>query len=81
MRTTIELTAEQHEGLAAMAARRKLRGFSALVQEAVDAYLTAHANERIGALPALEGSVSDDDAAELRTRIAELWHADWRAPA
>ena len=81
MRTTIELTPEQHEGLSALALRRDLRGFSALVQEAVDAYLSAHADEQLEALLALEGSVSDDEAGEMRKRIADLWRADWRTPA
>jgi hypothetical protein len=79
MRTTVELTAEQHEGLTALAARRNLRGFSVLVQEAVDAYLSSHADETIEALLALEGSISDGEADEVRARIADLWQSEWRA--
>lgn len=39
MRTTIELTDEQRAALLALAARRGLRGYSSLVQEALAAYL------------------------------------------
>lgn len=39
MRTTIELTDEQRAALLAMAARRGLRGYSSLVQEALAKYL------------------------------------------
>ena len=81
MRTTIELTPEQHEGLSALAVRRNLRGFSALVQEAVDAYLSAHADKHLEVLLALEGSVTDEEAGEIRERIADLWSSDWRTPA
>ncbi|MGH9228435.1 MAG: hypothetical protein ACRD07_06830 [Acidimicrobiales bacterium] len=81
MRTTIELTDEQHQALAAIAARRKLRGFSTLVQEAVDDYLQAHADEAIAAALALRGSISDDEARMMRQHIAEMWGSAWRAPA
>ena len=80
MRTTVELTPEQHEGLTALATRRNIRGFSPLVQEAVDAYLTAHADEQIESLLALEGSISDEEAGELRARIDRLWSSEWRSP-
>lgn len=36
MRTTVEITAEQHRALSAIAQRRGLRVFSTLVQEALD---------------------------------------------
>ena len=39
MRTTIELTDEQRARLLAVAARRGLRGYSLVVQEALAAYL------------------------------------------
>jgi hypothetical protein len=67
--------------MAALAARRKLRGFSVLVQEAVDAYLQAHDIENIEAALALEGSITDDEADEIRRRIDDLWASPWRTPA
>ena len=39
MRTTVEISAEQHRALSAIAQRRGVRGFSVLVQEALDTYL------------------------------------------
>ncbi|MBI5244905.1 MAG: hypothetical protein HY922_14660 [Elusimicrobia bacterium] len=39
MRTTIELTDEQRGALLELAGRRGLRGYSSLVQEALDRYL------------------------------------------
>lgn len=81
MRTTIELTDEQRRALTALAARRKLRGFSVLVQEAIDAYLQAHEAENIEAVLALEGSITDAEADEMRRRIDELWASPWRTPA
>lgn len=39
MRTTIDLSDEQRAALLAMAARRGLRGYSSLVQEALAKYL------------------------------------------
>jgi hypothetical protein len=39
MRTTIELTDDQRAKLLALAAKRRLRGYSALIQEALERYL------------------------------------------
>ena len=45
MRTTVEITSAQRARLLALAARRGDKGFSRLVQEALDAYLGAVAGE------------------------------------
>ena len=39
MRTTVEISEHQHRALTELALRRRIRGFSLLVQEAIDFYL------------------------------------------
>lgn len=78
MRTTIEISDRQHQALSALAQRRGLRGFSQLVQEAVDSYLADLRQDEIGALLALEGILTDREETQLRSRI-EATRATWRA--
>ncbi|HEY3630549.1 MAG TPA: hypothetical protein VGL21_06600 [Jatrophihabitantaceae bacterium] len=78
MRTTIELTDEQHRALAAVARKRGLRGFSAVVQEAVAVYLDALDTDETDLLLSLEGTLSVDDERQLRSRIDDA-KATWRA--
>ena len=73
MRTTVELRDDQHAALAALASRRGLRGYSALVQEALDLYLREHASDRLTEVLQLRGILADDEAAEVERRIAEAW--------
>jgi len=80
MRTTVEITDEQRDALNALASRRGLRGYSTLVQEAIDLYLAAHEHERIEAALALRGSITEAEAEEMRRRIAEAW-ATWPDPS
>ena len=78
MRTTIEITSEQRARLMEMAARRGEKGFSKLVQHALDAYLRAQAGEdkkRRRALM-LKGALAARDADRLRAatqQIRESW--------
>jgi metal-responsive CopG/Arc/MetJ family transcriptional regulator len=78
MRTTVEITEEQRARLLALAARRGEKGFSKLVQEALDRYLAgvdAREKEVRSAL-AVIGSFDDAEGAELEheTRsIRESW--------
>jgi len=80
MRTTVEITDAQHRVLSAVAQQRGLRGFSALVQEALDAYLQdLHADE-IELLLSLEGTLDEheeDEEDEVRSRI-EATRQTWR---
>ena len=76
MRTTVELRDDQHAALAALASRRGLRGYSALVQEALDVYLREHASERLAETLRLRGILAEDEAAEVERRIAEA-RATW----
>lgn len=78
MRTTVEITDEQHLALSALAQRRGYRGLSTLVQEALDAYLQAVSAEEIDHLLGLEGILGDDEERKVRDRIDEardLWRA------
>ena len=77
MRTTVELRDDQHAALAALASRRGMRGYSALVQEALDLYLREHGPERLAEILQLRGILADDEAAEVEHRIAEAW-ATWK---
>jgi hypothetical protein len=43
MRTTVEMKPEHRRALRAMAARRGYRGFSAVLEEAIDTYLADQA--------------------------------------
>ena len=79
MRTTIEISEQARARLLELAARRGLKGYSKLVEEAVDLYLreldrSAEARQR--AL-ALRGALSGEDAEALR-REALRTRASWR---
>jgi hypothetical protein len=77
MRTTVEIREEQRIALAAIAAKRGLRGYSTLVQEAIDAYLADTSGEELDALLTLRGSLTPEQADEMERRIAEAW-TSWR---
>lgn len=79
MRTTVEITAEQRARLLEMAARRGEKGFSKLVQEALDAFLASQDDKerRIERAARLRGSLNSAEAEALRERAREL-REDWR---
>lgn len=79
MRTTVEITDVQRAGLLDLAARRGEKGFSRLVQEAVDRFLAdEHAGKgRVEAALALEGSMTAEAADELTASVARL-RSNWR---
>lgn len=79
MRTTIELKDEHRAALLELAARRKRKGFSSLIGEAVDVYLKSVSDEdekRKRALAA-RGSFTAKEAGALRDRVQEI-HDKWR---
>lgn len=78
MRTTVEITDEQYRALTAIARRRGLRGYSALIQEALDGYLANVNVDDVDLLLALEGMLTDSDAHEMRSRIDDV-KATWRS--
>lgn len=79
MRTTIEIKPEHRARLLELAARRGQKGFSALIEEALDAYLRAQAAKtetRKRALQ-LQGALSEKEAHALRAATAAL-RRSWR---
>mgnify|MGYP001070003716 CR=1 FL=1 len=78
MRTTVEITDRQRAALAAIADRRGVRGYSTLVQEALDAYLSALDADEIDVLLSLGGSLSEAEADRVEQRISKL-RGTWRA--
>ena len=79
MRTTIELKDEYRAALLQLAARRGKKGFSGLIEEAVETYLQSRAAEeaRRGAVLRLRGALSRADAGALRRTTAAI-RATWR---
>ena len=79
MRTTIDLTEEQRAALLHLAAKRGLKGFSNLVQEALDRYLEAQASREslIEAALGLRGTLKGKAADELADRVSEI-RGQWR---
>lgn len=80
MRTTVQLRDDQREALARLASRRGLRGYSTLIQEAVDAYLDEdkEAEDRESFL-ALQGSITDEQAERMIEAI-KYSREHWRVP-
>jgi hypothetical protein len=81
MRTTVEVTDEQRARLLELAARRGEKGFSRIVQEALDRYLEQEAvsarEARAAQALAVLGTLGDEAADELETRVRNLRN-DWR---
>lgn len=79
MRTTIELKSEHRSALLALAARRGQKGFSAVLEEAIDLYLDSEADRerRRHTILSLAGSISQKDADELR-KISRKLRESWR---
>ena len=79
MRTTIEI--RQRIALAAIDAKRGLRGYSEVVQEAIDAYLADAKGEDLDALLSLRGSLGQDQADALEQSLVEArsrWQTSWQ---
>jgi metal-responsive CopG/Arc/MetJ family transcriptional regulator len=79
MRTTIEIKPDHRAQLLALAARRGTKGFSAIVAEALEAYLRAEADratqrQRAGLL---KGALSAREADALR-KTTEALRSRWR---
>jgi metal-responsive CopG/Arc/MetJ family transcriptional regulator len=78
MRTTIELTENQRAELLKIAAQRGMKGFSELVQEAVNSYLESQSSRQdlIAAALAMKGALkskSADDFEERTQAIRRSW--------
>lgn len=81
MRTTIEIADDKLRRLREIAARRGEKGYSKIIDEALEAYLArrlAHESEEREALAEeLEGAWGAERAEEVRLRVAES-RAEWR---
>jgi len=67
VRTTIEITPEHRAKLLDLAARRGQRGLSAVLSEAIEAYLADHQKRDVQqAARKLMGAISPKDAQQLR---------------
>ena len=76
LRTTVELTDRTYTRLRAKAAERGMRGFSAIVEEALDRYLGQGGEGLRSALLEAEGAWSDRDVTEWERVREEAW-ASW----
>lgn len=79
MRTTIELKDEHRAKLLEIAVRRREKGFSSIVEEAIEAYLRGLEGEGALREEALRqrGALSAGEAERLRTHAASL-RESWR---
>ena len=79
MRTTIEIKPEHRSALIALAARRGQKGFSSVLEEAIEVYLGGERErtERREELLSLAGSLSESEAEEVRHATREL-RESWR---
>jgi len=85
MRTTIELTDDLRARLLALAAKRKLRGYSTIVREVLERHLdeapeegrTGRGAKAARVARRVRGSLSKAEADRMRRRIERLWER-WR---
>ena len=79
MRTTVEITREHRAALITIAAQRSQKGFSRVLEEAIESYLGGEKErvQRRQELRALAGSLSESEAAELRHTTHQL-RESWR---
>lgn len=88
MRTTIEITEAKLRRLREMAAERGFKGYSAIIDEALEAYLnaspeaaeTAKRNRQVAAILATEGSIGTDEAEGIERVVREL-RKKWQEPS
>ncbi len=79
MRTTIELSDRTYARLRAKAAERGMRGFSAIVEEALERLLASGGEDDLAsALAEAEGAWSEGDVKEWERAREEAW-ATWPA--
>ncbi len=79
MRTTVKMKPEHRSALLSLASRRGQKGFSAVLGEAIESYLAGEMDreKRRKAFRALAGSISEQEAEELRKTAQEL-RESWR---
>ena len=74
MRTTIELSDDHRSVLHFLAAQRKLRGYSKLIQEAIDFYIKEKVKRGNGVkrLLKMRGTWSKQEAKRVKKRVGEI---------
>ncbi len=79
MRTTVEMKPEHRSALLALAARRGSKGFSGVLTEAVEEYLSGRRErkQRCKELLSLAGSLRPEEADSLR-RATRALRKSWR---
>ena len=79
MRTTVEISDEQRARLLQLATERGEKGFSRLVQEALELYLRENQarRKRVEAARATLGSFTEEEAESLRQSVRNL-RDHWR---
>ncbi len=78
MRTTIELSDDHRSVLHFLAAQRRLRGYSKLIQEAIDFYIKEKVRRGNGVnhLLRMRGTWSREETKRVRKRVGEIRHQD-----
>ena len=79
MRTTIELSNDHRSSLHSLAARRGLRGYSKLIQEAVDLYIQEMTAKEVNAkhLLRMRGTWNKEDARKFQKKLREI-RRNWK---
>ena len=74
MRTTIEISDEHRSFLLSFAAQKGLRGYSRIIEEAIEYYIEHHlkALEKKKDILKMKGSWKEKEAKEIRSRLTEL---------
>jgi predicted transcriptional regulator len=74
MRTTIELSDDHRSVLHFLAAQRRLRGYSKLIEEAIDFYIKEKVRKEksVKHLLKMRGTWSREEAKRLRKRVGEI---------
>ncbi len=81
MRTTIELSDEHRSALHALAARKGLRGYSKVIQEAIDLYISEKLKKEdgTGRLLKMKGTWDRKETEKARKKLEEIrrfWKID-----
>ena len=76
MRTTIELSDDHRSVLHFLAAQRRLRGYSKLIQEAIDFYIKEKIRKEnsVKHLLKMRGTWSKEEVKRFRKRVGEIKH-------
>jgi hypothetical protein len=79
MRTTIELSDDHRSALHSLAVKKGLRGYSRLIQEAIDLYIKEKVKKGEGLKEILKmrGTWSKGEAKQFKKRLEEI-RRNWR---